>query len=59
MNTFNLRIIQHYILTEPEVINLVYTPEVISAESERKQLKKRLVWLTSEFTREHVPVNKE
>ena len=43
MNTFNLTIIQHYILTEPEVINLVYTPEVISAESERKQLKKRLV----------------
>ena len=59
MNTFNLTIIQHYILTEPEVINLVYTPEVISAESERKQLKKRLVWLTSEFTRERVPVNKQ
>ena len=43
MNTFNLTIIQHYILTEPEVIILVYTPEVISEESERKQLKKRLV----------------
>ena len=30
---------------------------MISTESDRKPLKKRLVWLTSEFLREHVAVN--
>ena len=49
------------ILTEPEVNNCfsIYTRiEVISTESEtRKPWKKRLVWLTGEFMREHVPVN--
>ena len=39
------------------MIVLVYSHDVISTESERKPLKKRLVWLTSEFLREHVAVN--
>ena len=38
-------------------IVLKYTYEVISVESGRKPLKKRLVWLTGEFMREHVAVN--
>ena len=38
-------------------IVLEYTHEAISVESERKLLKKRLVWLTGEFMREHVDVN--
>ena len=39
------------------MIVLVYSHDVISTESERKPLKKQLVWLTSEFLREHVAVN--
>ena len=50
------------ILTEPEVNNCfrIYTRiEVISTESEkRKPWKKRLVWLTGEFMRDHEAINR-
>ena len=36
----------------------MYLHKVISTESEREPLKKRLVSLTSEFMREHVAVNR-
>ena len=39
------------------IIVLVYAHEVISTESESKPWKKRVVWFTGEFMREHVAVN--
>ena len=48
---------QQYLLSLRWAIILVYTHEVISTESERKPWKKRLVWFTGKFMREHVAVN--
>ena len=50
---FVSRIIQQHWMSLRWIIVLVYTHEVISAELERNSLKKRLVWLTGEFVREH------